>query len=83
MNSYYEFFFELNELFHNSDSNYKNVRLYEIGLEITSLYGKEGLLYILDLLLQEIPIYNYSNDFMSYISNIEIMWDKDFNIFDQ
>jgi hypothetical protein len=40
-------------------------------------------LYILDLLLQEIPIYNYSNDFMSYISNIEIMWEKDFNMFDQ
>jgi len=72
---------ELTDLFYNPDINYKNERFLEIGNYLIELYDKKALYIIIDLLLEYATECNYSNDYISNVTNLEFLWNKHFTIY--
>lgn len=73
----------INLLYDNNDSiDNKEYHLLKLGNEIYNFSGKDGLYIVLNILFQKNEEFT-SRDYLSYISNLEYLWNEEFHIYQE
>lgn len=71
-----------NDSTENKEYNQKLYNLLKLGNEIYKLNGNKGLHIVLDILFQKNEEYS-SRDYVSFISNLEKLWNDEFHIYQE